>query len=175
MENTDLFVVIDHVGLAVTWFPRCGHRVHTNVLGWRLLHREDEEQGVEEAMIGTGEQLSQNAQIQLLAPLNETSTIAKFLDRNGPGMQQLAYRVSDLDKDDELPARRALPVPGGPGAAPTTAASTSATPRTPARRWSSSSRRMLRLIYENVPQTGPSARSPRTRWRARRTPLPGRQ
>ena len=49
-------------------------------------------------MIGTGDQLSQNAQIQLLAPLNENSTIAKFLDRNGPGMQQLAYRVTDLDK-----------------------------------------------------------------------------
>jgi methylmalonyl-CoA/ethylmalonyl-CoA epimerase len=35
--------------------------------------------------------------IQLLAPLDESSTIAKFLDRNGPGMQQLAYRVTDLD------------------------------------------------------------------------------
>ena len=98
MENTDLFVCIDHVGLAV---PNLDEAIefHTNVLGWRLLHREsNEEQGVEEAMIGTGEQLSQNAQIQLLAPLNENSTIAKFLDRNGPGMQQLAYRVSDLDK-----------------------------------------------------------------------------
>ena len=98
MENTDLFVCIDHVGLAVTNLDEA-IEFHTNVLGWRLLHREsNEEQGVEEAMIGTGEQLSQNAQIQLLAPLNENSTIAKFLDRNGPGMQQLAYRVSDLDK-----------------------------------------------------------------------------
>ena len=97
MENTDLFVCIDHVGLAV---PNLDEAIefHTNVLGWRLLHREsNEEQGVEEAMIGTGDQLSQNAQIQLLAPLNENSTIAKFLDRNGPGMQQLAYRVADLD------------------------------------------------------------------------------
>lgn len=97
MENTDLFVCIDHVGLAV---PNLDEAIafHTNVLGWRLLHREtNEEQGVEEAMIGTGEQLSQNAQIQLLGPLNENSTIAKFLDRNGPGMQQLAYRVKDLD------------------------------------------------------------------------------
>ena len=98
MENTDLFVCIDHVGLAV---PNLDEAIefHTNVLGWRLLHREsNEEQGVEEAMIGTGDQLSQNAQIQLLAPLNVNSTIAKFLDRNGPGMQQLAYRVTDLDK-----------------------------------------------------------------------------
>ncbi len=35
--------------------------------------------------------------IQLLAPLNDESTIAKFLDRSGPGIQQLAYRVTDLD------------------------------------------------------------------------------
>ena len=35
--------------------------------------------------------------IQLLAPLNENSTIAKFIGRSGPGMQQLAYRVADLD------------------------------------------------------------------------------
>ncbi len=97
MENTDLFVCIDHVGLAV---PNLDEAIafHTDVLGWRVLHREtNEEQGVEEAMIGTGDQLAENAQIQLLAPLNENSTIAKFLDRNGPGMQQLAYRVRDLD------------------------------------------------------------------------------
>lgn len=97
MENTDLFVCIDHVGLAV---PNLDEAIkfHTEILGWRLLHREaNEEQGVEEAMIGTGDQLEQNAQIQLLAPLNENSTIAKFIGRNGPGLQQLAYRVRDLD------------------------------------------------------------------------------
>jgi len=38
-----------------------------------------------------------NAQVQLLAPLNAESTIAKFLDRNGPGLQQLAYRVTDVE------------------------------------------------------------------------------
>ena len=46
MENTDLFVCIDHVGLAV---PNLDEAIefHTNVLGWRLLHREsNEEQGV---------------------------------------------------------------------------------------------------------------------------------
>ena len=33
----------------------------------------------------------------MLAPLSPASTIAKFLDRNGPGIQQMAYRVADLD------------------------------------------------------------------------------
>ena len=99
MENTDLFVCIDHVGLAV---PNLDEAIefHTNVLGWRLLHREsNEEQGVEEAMIGTGDQLSQNAQIQLLGPLSPDSTIGKWLAKNGGrgGIQQLAYRVKDID------------------------------------------------------------------------------
>ena len=35
--------------------------------------------------------------VQLLAPLTPASTIATFLDRNGPGVQQVAYRVSDID------------------------------------------------------------------------------
>ena len=30
-------------------------------------------------------------------PLSPESTIAKFLDRSGPGLQQLAYRVADID------------------------------------------------------------------------------
>lgn len=97
MNNDDLFVCIDHVGLAV---PNLDDAIkfHTEVMGWRVLHREtNEEQGVEEAMIGTGDQGSQNAQIQLLAPLREDSAIGKFLTKNGPGMQQLAYRVADLD------------------------------------------------------------------------------
>ncbi len=34
----------------------------------------------------------------MLAPLDETSTIARFLDRSGPGLQQIAYRVDDLDE-----------------------------------------------------------------------------
>lgn len=95
--HSDLFVCLDHVGLAVPDLDEA-IRFHTEVLGWRLLHREEnQEQGVAEAMMGTGEQAPQSAQIQLLAPLDESSTIAKFLSRSGPGMQQLAYRVRDVD------------------------------------------------------------------------------
>ena len=61
----------------------------------RLAHQEvNEEQGVREAMMAVGDS---GSCIQLLAPLNEESTIAKFLDRSGPGIQQMAYRVTDLD------------------------------------------------------------------------------
>lgn len=95
MEN--MFVCIDHVGYAVPDLDEA-IKFHTEVFGFRLLHREEnEEQGVAEAMLGTGKQLPESAQVQLLAPLNENSTIAKFIGKNGPGVQQVCYRVADID------------------------------------------------------------------------------
>jgi methylmalonyl-CoA/ethylmalonyl-CoA epimerase len=85
-------LAIDHVGIAV---PDLAAAIafHTDVLGGVLAHREtNEEQGVEEAMIS----YDAGAQLQLLAPLTPESTIARFLDRSGPGLQQLAYRVADV-------------------------------------------------------------------------------
>ncbi len=94
---TGLVTAIDHVGIAVpdldaalTWYAEN--------LGLVSTHEEvNEEQGVREAMLSVPGSPEGATQIQLLAPLNENSTIAKFLDRSGPGLQQLAYRVSDLD------------------------------------------------------------------------------
>jgi methylmalonyl-CoA/ethylmalonyl-CoA epimerase len=56
----------------------------------------NEEQGVREAMLSAPGDDGGPA-VQLLAPLDETSTIAKFIGRNGPGIQQMAYRVADID------------------------------------------------------------------------------
>ena len=90
---TKAFLEIDHVGLAVADLD-AAIAFHTGVLGGTLVHRETNlDQGVEEAMIAYGS----GAQVQLLAPTGPTSTIAKFLDRNGPGLQQLAYRVADVE------------------------------------------------------------------------------
>ena len=83
---------IDHVGIAVPDLE-AAIAFHTRVLGGVLAHREqNEEQGVEEAMIAFGG----GAQVQLLAPLSPESTIARFLERSGPGLQQLAFRVPDV-------------------------------------------------------------------------------
>ncbi len=83
---------IDHVGIAVPDLA-AAIEFHTAVLGGVLAHQErNEEQGVEEAMIAFGD----GAQIQLLAPLTPECAIGRFLDRNGPGLQQLAYRVADV-------------------------------------------------------------------------------
>lgn len=59
-------------------------------------------------MLGTGDQGEENAKIQLLAPLREDSAIGKFLAKNGPGIQQLAYRVADLDHVSAVLRERGL-------------------------------------------------------------------
>lgn len=90
-------VALDHVGVAVPDLD-VAIRFYTDVLGLVLVHREvNEQQGVVEAMLAPADGAPGAAQVQLLAPLDEGSTIARFLERSGPGLQQLAYRVADLD------------------------------------------------------------------------------
>lgn len=105
---TDDFAVlaVDHVGIAV---PDLDAAIdfHCSTFGLEVTHREvNEEQGVAEAMLSpvatVGESVSSNtasggAAIQLLAPLTPESTIAAFIGRSGPGLQQLAYRVADVE------------------------------------------------------------------------------
>jgi methylmalonyl-CoA/ethylmalonyl-CoA epimerase len=83
---------IDHVGFAVRDLD-AAIAFYGRAFGLPLLHEEvNEEQGVREAMVGIGD-----SAIQLLAPLTPESTIGKFLDRNGEGIQQVAFRVTDVD------------------------------------------------------------------------------
>jgi methylmalonyl-CoA/ethylmalonyl-CoA epimerase len=105
-HDADLGIVaIDHVGLAV---PDLAAAVsfHSHVLGLHLLHTEtNSEQGVVEAMLGAGTgdyEIGGRTQIQLLAPLDETSALARFLSRSGPGIQHLAYSVRDVERASEV-------------------------------------------------------------------------
>jgi methylmalonyl-CoA/ethylmalonyl-CoA epimerase len=87
---------IDHVGVAVADLDEA-IAFYGRVFGMRCVHTEtNEEQGVREAMLAVGPS-TEGGCIQLLAPLTPESTIAKFLDRNGPGVQQVAYTVDDVD------------------------------------------------------------------------------
>ena len=71
-----------------------------------VVHEEtNQAQGVREAMVAVGEG---DVCIQLLAPLDENSAIAKFLDRSGPGLQQLAFRVRDVDAVSDILRERGL-------------------------------------------------------------------
>jgi len=89
-----MFTAIDHVGIAV---PDLDEALAFYAKNFDLVsvHEEvNEEQGVREAMLAVGDS---GSCIQLLAPLRPDSPIGKFLDRQGPGIQQMAYRVDDID------------------------------------------------------------------------------
>jgi methylmalonyl-CoA/ethylmalonyl-CoA epimerase len=94
-SSTSLVTSVDHVGIAV---PDLDAAIawYADTLGLVATHAEtNEEQGVREAMLsapGDG-----GAAVQLLAPLRPDSPIGRFLERNGPGIQQVAYRVADVD------------------------------------------------------------------------------
>ncbi|REE76742.1 methylmalonyl-CoA epimerase [Rhodococcus wratislaviensis] len=95
--SSDLVTAIDHVGIAV---PDLDAAIawYSEHLGMVSTHEEvNDEQGVREAMLSVVGSPEGSTALQLLAPLNENSTIAKFIDRSGPGLQQLAYRVTDID------------------------------------------------------------------------------
>ncbi|ART68863.1 methylmalonyl-CoA epimerase [Mycobacterium dioxanotrophicus] len=95
--SSALVTAIDHVGIAVPDLDASIKWYHDN-LGMIVLHEEiNEEQGVREAMLSVRGAPKGSAQIQLMSPLDENSTIAKFIDKRGPGLQQLAYRTSDID------------------------------------------------------------------------------
>jgi methylmalonyl-CoA/ethylmalonyl-CoA epimerase len=95
--SSALVTAIDHVGIAVPDLDVAIKWYHDH-LGMIVLHEEiNEEQGVREAMLSVRGAPKGSAQIQLMSPLDDSSTIAKFIDKRGPGLQQLAYRTSDID------------------------------------------------------------------------------
>src|SRR6478609_3137971 len=94
---TALVTAIDHVGIAVPDLDVAIKWYHDH-LGMIVLHEEvNDDQGIREAMLTVRGAPVGSSQVQLMAPIDDTSAIAKFPDKRGPGMQQFAYRVSDLD------------------------------------------------------------------------------
>jgi methylmalonyl-CoA epimerase len=60
-----------------------------------LSHRETvTEQGVEAALLDVGD-----CHVELLRPLGPETAVGKFLDRVGPGLHHVAYRVGDIDSE----------------------------------------------------------------------------
>jgi methylmalonyl-CoA/ethylmalonyl-CoA epimerase len=97
---------IDHVGIAVADLDKA-LLFYAETFGLQCVHEErNEEQGVREAMLAVGD--DSGARLQILAPLTPESAIAKFLDRSGPGLQQLAYTVRDVEATSEALRARGL-------------------------------------------------------------------
>jgi methylmalonyl-CoA/ethylmalonyl-CoA epimerase len=84
---------INHIGIAV-------HSIEESLPFYRdVLCMKSEgteevpEQKVRVAFLGVGE-----SRIELLEPTAADSPVAKFLEKNGPGIHHLAYEVADLGK-----------------------------------------------------------------------------
>ena len=102
-----VFLRIDHVGIAV---PDMDEAIawYAETFGLASVHEEvNEDQGVREAMVAVGDGTTR---IQLLAPLRPDSTLATFLDRHGPGLQQIAYTVDDVEAAADTLRKRGLRV-----------------------------------------------------------------
>ena len=90
----DMGIRVDHIGIAV-------NDLDTSSEFWRLIGLEqgdDElnvEQGVNIRFFGS-EQGTNATKIELLSPTSANTPIGRFLETKGPGVQQIAFRVDNL-------------------------------------------------------------------------------
>jgi methylmalonyl-CoA/ethylmalonyl-CoA epimerase len=85
-----LLTEIDHVAIAV---PDLDEAIgyYEETFGATVDHREVvESDGVEEALLKVAD-----SYIQLLTPIREDSPVAKYLEKKGPGLHHVGYRVAD--------------------------------------------------------------------------------
>jgi methylmalonyl-CoA epimerase len=84
---------IDHVGVAVPSID-AALTLYRDTFGMPLVHRETVPgQGVDAALLEVGD-----GHIELLEPLAPDSAVGKFLDRRGPGLHHVAYRVASVQE-----------------------------------------------------------------------------
>jgi len=84
---------ISHIGIAVTSIDDAAP-FYRDVLGMEFEGTEVvDEQKVKVAFFVVGE-----SRIELLEPTSADSPVAKFLEKNGPGVHHVAYQVADLGK-----------------------------------------------------------------------------
>ena len=83
---------IDHVGIAVADLEAAVAE-YERLLGVAPSHRERvEDQGVEEVLFAAG-----SSSIQLLGSLGPDTPVGRSLERRGPGVHHVAYRVEDIE------------------------------------------------------------------------------
>lgn len=83
---------VDHVGIAVKDLDEAIH-VYRDILGFKLegVHTMNERM-LKIAFFSLGE-----SRIELLQPLSPDSTVAKFLETRGEGIQHLAVKVKNVE------------------------------------------------------------------------------
>ncbi len=87
-----MFGRIDHIGVAVEDLEGA-IELYRDRFEMREQHRETVEAfGVEAVLLEVGD-----GHVELLRPTSPESGVAKFLERNGPGMHHVAYQTDDID------------------------------------------------------------------------------
>jgi methylmalonyl-CoA epimerase len=87
-----VFTRIDHIGVAVEEIDPA-LALYRDRLRLSVAHREVvAEQGVEAVLLDVGEN-----HVELLAPLDPSTPVGRFLAQRGPGLHHVAYRVEDID------------------------------------------------------------------------------
>jgi methylmalonyl-CoA/ethylmalonyl-CoA epimerase len=82
---------IDHVGIAVSNLDEAVEH-YRRTFGIEPTHRERmSDQGVEEVLFAVGE-----SYVQLLGALGPETPVGRFLERRGPGVHHVAYRVESV-------------------------------------------------------------------------------
>ena len=85
-----LLTEIDHVAIAVRDLE-AAIAYYAEAFGAEVEHREVvESDGVEEALLKVAD-----SYVQLLTPTNDTSPVAKYLEKKGEGLHHIGYRVAD--------------------------------------------------------------------------------
>src|ERR671937_2325267 len=83
---------IDHIGVATDDLDGA-IALYEETLGMPVAHRETvKSQGVEAVLLDVGD-----GHVELLRPLGPETAVGRFLERKGPGLHHVAYRVDDID------------------------------------------------------------------------------
>ena len=87
-----MFGLIDHIGVATDDLD-ASLALYEGSMSMPVAHRETvKEQGVEAVLLDVGD-----CHVELLAPLGPDTPVGKFLERKGPGLHHVAYRVTNID------------------------------------------------------------------------------
>ncbi len=87
-----MFELIDHVGVATDDLD-AALALYEGTFRMPVAHRETvSEQGVEAVLLDVG-----TCHVELLRPLAPETPVGKFLERHGPGLHHVAYRVDDIE------------------------------------------------------------------------------
>tara|TARA_B100000242_G_C43027970_1_gene478757 strand:- start:1313 stop:1729 length:417 start_codon:yes stop_codon:yes gene_type:complete len=90
-------IYLDHIGIA------CNNLDDASPF-WRLIglqQGKDEtviEQGVTTRFFATSDGDTRKPMVELLEPTGDDTPVGKFLAKRGPGVQQICFRVEDIDE-----------------------------------------------------------------------------